>query len=62
MSKKTLNDLEMLFQFVPPDRLKATITNILLENLIKSPEHQPHKTEVYQDIYILFDFLDKQKI
>ncbi len=60
MSKKKLNDLEMLFQFVPPKQLKATITNLLLENLLRSPETQPHKKEVYQDIYILFEFLDKQ--
>jgi len=61
MKRSALKDLKTLFEFAPPEKLKASITNLLLENLMRIPEKNPHKKEVYTDIYILFDFLDKMR-
>ena len=55
--KQSLKDLETLFQFVPPEKLKGSVTNLLLQNLMSG---EPPNKEVSEDIYFLFDFLDKQ--
>jgi hypothetical protein len=54
-----LKDLETLFEFVPPVKLKGAITRLLLSCLISG--ETPNK-DVCEDIHFLFDFLDRSAL
>lgn len=53
-----LKDLKDLFDVVPPEKLKDVIIRLLLTSLMVGDG--PNK-EACEDIYFLFEFLDKQK-
>ncbi len=57
----TLEDLQLLFEFVPPDKLRSSITAILLQYLMLSPKENPPPKELIEDVYFLIEFLEKQK-
>jgi hypothetical protein len=63
MNKKNLEELDLLFQFVPPKKLRKRITSIFFQYLVKTPANELDKNlqEMSEDIYLLIRCLEKMK-
>lgn len=60
-TKKTVNELETLFQFVPPKKLSKRITYLFLEYLSKTPTNAlpENLNKMAEDTHFLIRFFDK---
>lgn len=56
-----LDEVKLLFEFVPPERLRKNITYLLTQHFIHtSPKDLPDNTqELVEDIELLLNFIDK---
>jgi hypothetical protein len=52
-------DLEDLFEFVPPDKLRKSIQEIYFGYIDGTPDLHKDFKEISSDIYFLIDFLEK---
>lgn len=60
-TKKTVNELEELFQFVPPKKLNKRLSHLFLEFLQNTPTAQLPKNlrKQSEDLQFLLRFLEK---
>ena len=60
-TKKTVNELETLFQFVPPKKLRNRVNMVFLEYLSKTQlsDIPENLNEIAEDFLFLLRFLDK---
>jgi hypothetical protein len=56
---KLSKELEQLFEFVPPDKLRKSIQEIYFGYIDGTPDLPHGFKEISSDIYFLIDFLEK---
>jgi hypothetical protein len=58
-----MEELELLFQFVPPQQLRKRITEIWFHYLMHTETHAlpADFSEMAEDLYFLISFLEKMK-
>lgn len=63
INPNTTEELDLLFQFVPPEQLKSRITHIYFHYLTHAPPKDlpDDFQKISEDIYFLIQFLEKIK-
>jgi hypothetical protein len=59
-NEETLKDLKLLFEFVPPDKLRSNLNYLLFQFLTQNPEAASESSkELFENLYFLHEFLEK---
>lgn len=61
LKDKNLQHLKLLFQFVGPGELKDNLNFLLLQYLMREPDGQKTPEGLYENLFFLFEFLNKME-